>query len=182
MPVRRFNSVRIRLERGMSLIESLVAILVLALGLLGLAGVQARLLADNRANGSRAIAIGLIDDMTNRILLNRQAAMQGSYNIAWSGTTTARDCVTAACTPAQTAQSDLNIWMETVRTRLPGGTATIFQSTSDNRQIGIAIGWDANEGGTSSSDRTSRVNLLNTSVTGTTCPSNDLCQIAYVQP
>ena len=54
-------------QSGLSLIESLVALVVLALGVMGLAGVQTRLLVETRTANSRAIAVQLIDDLTNRM-------------------------------------------------------------------------------------------------------------------
>ena len=69
---------RVSRQHGMSLIESLVALLVLALGIMGLAGVQARMLAENRTTNSRAIAVSLIEDLANRMQLNRDAALSGA--------------------------------------------------------------------------------------------------------
>ena len=45
------------LQRGVSLIESLVAIVVTALGILGILGVQMRTLADTQTGVRRAQAI-----------------------------------------------------------------------------------------------------------------------------
>ena len=60
-----------RHQRGLSLIESLVALLVLALGIMGLAGVQARMVTETRISNSRAMAVSLIDDLTKRICPTR---------------------------------------------------------------------------------------------------------------
>ena len=49
-------------QRGISLIESLVAIVVMALGILGILGVQMRTLADTQTGVRRAHAIRLIED------------------------------------------------------------------------------------------------------------------------
>lgn len=133
-------------QSGLSLIESLVSLLVLALGILGLAGVQTRLLVETRTANHRATAIGLIDDLTNKIALNRTAALAGNYNLAWAAAATAaQDCVTATCAGAQLAQSDLNQWRAAVARLLPGSDASVFFSANDNRQIGITVSWTANE-------------------------------------
>ncbi len=62
-------------ERGVTMLEVLVAILVLTFGLLGLAGLQGRAqLADTEAY-SRAQAIVLLQDMVDRINANRKNSM-----------------------------------------------------------------------------------------------------------
>ena len=60
-------------QRGFSLIESLVAVVVMALGILGILGVQMRTLADTQTGVRRAQAIRLIEDLSERIKLNPNA-------------------------------------------------------------------------------------------------------------
>lgn len=175
-------------QSGLSLIESLVSLLVLALGILGLAGVQTRLLVETRTANYRATAIGLIDDLTNRIALNRTAALAGNYNFAWAAAATvAQDCVTATCNGAQLAQSDLNRWRAAVARSLPGSDASVFLSANDNRQIGIAVSWTANESSkaTAGSAADAAYNapfLVTAANSGVACPANSICHIVYVQP
>lgn len=61
-------------QRGTSLIEVLVAILILAFGLLGLAGLQSRLQVSDMESYQRAQALVLLNDMASRITSNRSAA------------------------------------------------------------------------------------------------------------
>jgi type IV pilus assembly protein PilV len=63
-------------QRGTSLIEVLVAILILAFGLLGLAGLQSRLQVSDMESYQRAQALVLLNDMASRITSNRAAAAQ----------------------------------------------------------------------------------------------------------
>lgn len=167
---------------GMTLIESLIALLVLAVGLLGLAGVQARMLAENRTSNQRAVAISLIDDMFNRMRNNRDAAYAGSYASDWSATAAVQDCISATCTPAQLAQSDLNQWRSNISSSLPGGNAKIFTSSTDARQIGIAIAWSANESSAASSSAYTAPFAITTANQGVACPNNSICHLVYVQP
>lgn len=60
--------------QGVSLIEVLVTIFILAIGLLGLAGLQARLQSSEMEAYQRAQALILLDDMANRIAANRKNA------------------------------------------------------------------------------------------------------------
>lgn len=177
---------------GMSLIESLIALLVLALGLLGLAGMQARLLAENRISNQRAVAIGLIDDMVNRMQFNRLAAMSGvnatpptagSYELAWSAAATAaQDCVGQQCTGAEMAQSDLNQWRANLAAALPSANARIFVSGTDARQIGVAIGWSSNEGAAASDAAYTTPFSVTAANAGVACPSGLICHVVYFQP
>ena len=54
-------------QRGITLIESLVAIVIMALGILGILGVQMRTLADTQTGVRRAQAVRLIEDLSERI-------------------------------------------------------------------------------------------------------------------
>jgi type IV pilus assembly protein PilV len=175
-----------RAQRGVSMIESLVALLVLALGILGLAGVQTRILVDTRTANHRAVAMGLIQDISNRMLLNRAETLSGSYNTEWNATVAVHNCLAAnttaaPCTSAQMRQSDLNQWLANVRSTLPGGDARIFTSTTDPRQIGIAIAWSANESNTAPLDGNSPL-MISATNHGTDCKPNSLCHLVYVQP
>lgn len=174
-------------QRGISLMESLIALVVLALGIMGLAGVQTRILAESRTSNYRAVAIGLIDDLNNRLLLNRIAALSNPtpYALDWTdAATAAQDCVTSQCTGAQLAQSDLNQWRASLAAALPGAAARIFLSTTDPRQIGIAIAWNANEGKAADTDSAKYNSPFNVTAAanGVECPANAICHFAYVQP
>lgn len=174
-------------QRGISLLESLIALVVLALGIMGIAGVQTRLLVESRTSNSRSIAVGLIDDLNNRVVLNRNAALTAPspYTLGWAdATTAAEDCVTTVCTGAKLAQSDLNQWRKLVADSLPGGVASVFISANDPRQIGIAIGWAANESKAADSDSTKFKSpfAVTTGTAGVNCPANLICHFAYVLP
>jgi type IV pilus assembly protein PilV len=171
-------------QRGLSLIESLIALVVLAVGVMGLAGLQARMLVESRTANHRAVAIGFIDDLSNRMLLNRDAAMANSYTLAWNGTKAKKDCTTAPCTGADLAQSDLNLWRLALQDALPNANANIFPSATDPRQIGIAVAWSANERITNKTDTkyNKPFEVTKNGVLGTDCPAFSICHVVYVQP
>ncbi len=174
-------------QRGLSLIESLVALLVLALGIMGLAGVQARMLAETRITNSRAIAVGLIDELTNRIMLNRDWAITvpSGYNLAFaSADPAASNCTSGTCTNTQMANTDLAAWRTSVRALLgPGGQSAVFQSNTDPRQIGIMIAWPANEGKAADADTTGYSTHFGvTTGVATTCPAGSICHLVYIRP
>ena len=64
-------------QRGTSMIEVLVTMIILVIGLLGLAGLQARLQSSEMEAYQRAQALVLLNDMASRIATNRSNA--GDY-------------------------------------------------------------------------------------------------------
>ena len=81
--------------RGVSLIEVLVTIIILAIGLLGLAGLQVRLQSSELESYQRAQALILLEDMANRLSANRTNA--ATYVTA-AGPLGAGDSQSASCT------------------------------------------------------------------------------------
>jgi len=63
-----------RLQRGVTLVEVLVTMVILAIGLLGLVGLQARLQLLQAESYQRAQALMLLNDMAGRIANNRNNA------------------------------------------------------------------------------------------------------------
>lgn len=88
-------------QRGTTLLEVLVTMFVIAFGLLGLGGLQMRLQLSDMESYQRAQALELLDDMANRIAVNRaQAAtyVTGAANPLGTGMT----CPTTSATVQQT--------------------------------------------------------------------------------
>jgi type IV pilus assembly protein PilV len=67
-------------QRGFSLIEVLVTMLILAIGLMGLAGLQARMVATELEAYQRAQALMIAHDMANRLRANPNGARQSHYS------------------------------------------------------------------------------------------------------
>ena len=75
-----------RAQRGITLIESLIAILIMALGILGVLGVQMRTLSDTQTSVRRAQAIRVIEDLSERIKVNPNGlANINTYLTSWTG-------------------------------------------------------------------------------------------------
>lgn len=179
-----------RRQRGISLIESLIAMVVMALGILGIVGVQMRALTDTQAGVRRAQAIRLIEDLGERLQSNPDALNNlGAYA---SSPETAPDCAAAACTPAQIATYDAWQWRRHVAAALPAGSATVFIPEGGARQLGVMIGWNENRFNASGAEaNTAQTEAMNAplTVTGTDaggnamiCPDNQSCHIQYLQP
>ncbi|MGJ3700021.1 type IV pilus modification PilV family protein [Variovorax sp. AFSI2.2] len=63
-----------RAQRGATLIEVLVTLLIVAFGLFGLVGLQARLQSSEMESYQRSQALILLNDMASRIAINRRMA------------------------------------------------------------------------------------------------------------
>jgi type IV pilus assembly protein PilV len=124
--------VALRSERGVTLIEVLVTMVIVAVGLLGLAGMQVRGLSMQKDAHGRALATQLALDIADRMRSNVGAAASYAFTTAYPTgaytAATAPDCEAAICTAVQQAQFDFDRWFTRVRGgALPGGWARIEQ-------------------------------------------------------
>ena len=144
-------------QRGVSLIESLVAIVVVALGILGVLGAQMRTLSDTQTSVHRAQAVRAIEDLSERMKVHPNALVNiNSYTVGWrTGPAptppAAKLCVGATeCTQAEFAAYDLAEWKRSLERSLPLGDATVFFAPAETtagsrRQLGVLIRWRENE-------------------------------------
>ena len=109
---------------GMTLVESLVALVVLSVGMLGVAGLMLTGIASNRSALYRTQAVNLVSDMADRIRANASARI--AYDSLGYGAAPAQhDCAPTQgqaggnCTVAQLAEDDLARWLESIRIALP---------------------------------------------------------------
>jgi type IV pilus assembly protein PilV len=128
---------------GFALVESLVTVLVFAIGMLGVIGLQTLSLASNSLSALRNDANVLTSDMTERMRANRGQAL-GAVGSGYDNPAAANnscravyaDAVEAtpvACTPAQLAADDLYDWQAQVAQVLPAGQGIVcIDSTPDD--------------------------------------------------
>lgn len=115
-------------QAGFTLLEVLVAIVVLSLGLLGLAGLQAASLRNNQAAYYRGIATQQTYDMADRIRANLAGVRAFNYNNIAPGVPAADPgCFTlvGGCTAATMALTDSFQWNTVNAALLPGGSGTV---------------------------------------------------------
>jgi len=111
-------------QTGFSLVESLVALLVLSIGLLGIAGLFVESVRNSRTALLRTQAINLVGDMADRIRAN--ATARAAYDIDnYGGEPSERNCAPGPddaggnCSMTALAEDDLARWVAAVRTALP---------------------------------------------------------------
>lgn len=135
--------------QGASLIEVMVALVVVAVGLLGLAGLQLKLQASEFEAFQRSQAIVLLQDYASRILLNRLNA--ASY-VTGSPLGAGMNCPTATST---TAERDIRDWClslqgatEQVGTSrlgvLVGGRGCVEEVGSGAGTYRVTVAWQGN--------------------------------------
>jgi type IV pilus assembly protein PilV len=113
-------------QRGISLIEVLVATLIFSIGLIGLAGLMVMATRSNHAAYLRTQVIFLANNMANRMSANPMGVWGGKYNgSAYPVAVTPVDCSTTACNAATLAAHDQQLWSSQLRVFLPNPHATI---------------------------------------------------------
>jgi type IV pilus assembly protein PilV len=108
-------------QGGFGLIESLVALVVVSVGMIGIASLYGQGLGASRTALLRTHAVNLASDMADRIRLNRRA---GS---TYGGAAADNNCEPGGvrCTPAQMAAHDLWAWNNQITALLPAGVGTV---------------------------------------------------------
>lgn len=139
---------RMSTSRGFALIEVLVAMFVLAIGILGAGAMQTIGLQANQGAALRAQAMYLASDMMDRIRANRSARATYIGVDTDSATYTAMaapSCETASsgCSAANIATADIVDWVDQIERNnfLPGGRGEIQAVTGAGDNIRITISW-----------------------------------------
>ncbi|WP_324731792.1 type IV pilus modification protein PilV [Pseudomonas paeninsulae] len=102
-------------QAGFTLIEVLITLLVLAVGLMGLAGMQARMLNSQFEAYQRAQAVMLVGDMANRLRSNVSAARDARYvSATLYGINNALGDATD-CTSGNVVENDLCAWNQALK-------------------------------------------------------------------
>ena len=183
-------------ERGITLLESLISIVVLGVAVLGILGTQLRTMAETQTSARRAQVVRVIEDLAERIRSNPGgfSQLQG-YEVDWDAPMVepASACRATPCTPAQLAARDIWEWKTAVAQRLPQGRARVFTSSDEDadgkRQLGVMVGWRANERrreGENDDDHQAYVRPFampaTTGAANVACPDGLVCHLVYVQP
>jgi type IV pilus assembly protein PilV len=114
---------------GVTLIEILVAILILSFGLLGSAGLQMAGLRAALGANQRTTATLLAYDAADRMRANIAAVNAGNYHNYTPMQTT--NCMqTVGCGPVQMAQHDMYEWGQAIADQLPSGIGIVCRDSS----------------------------------------------------
>jgi type IV pilus assembly protein PilV len=128
-----------RKQRGFSLVEVLIALIIMSVGMLGIAGLYVQSMQAGRTSLFRHHAVTLAGDVADRIRANPRAG------VAYAGLGADNNCVAAGidCDPAQMASNDIFHWDQQATESLPNGNITVaFDNAVVPPSYTIAVGWD----------------------------------------
>jgi len=120
---------------GFSLLEVLVAMTLLALGVLGMGGLQLSVLRAQQGSLERTQATLLAEDLLERAWLNPGQ----SYVLGFEAEPPSSvDCQSQSCTPAQLRRFDQAQWLQALANALPEGDGAVEESGLERR---VTVRW-----------------------------------------
>ena len=125
-------------QRGVSLIESMIALLVISIGLLGIAALQITAMGQNTSALHHSQAVWIAYNMSDRIRANINQF--SNYNGIDTNNSYTQDCMSAACSSAQMLTADAADWSAMVSS-LPTGRGIIATPVTAN-ELNVTVMWD----------------------------------------
>jgi len=129
---------RTSMQLGFSLIEAMVALVVVSVGMIGIAGLYGQGLSAGRTALYRTQAVNLAADMADRIRVNRLGG--ANYN----GPAANNNCDPPGavnCSPALMAAHDLFVWTNQVQLQLPNGVGAVQVLGTSPPTYTITVTW-----------------------------------------
>jgi type IV pilus assembly protein PilV len=173
-------------QAGVSLFESLVAVSILAVAVLGMLSVQLGTLAEIQTSVRRAQSVRLIEDFAERIKTHPQGFRPPQDHPAERESLPApADCRVTVCDAAMLASWDLAAWQQAIADTLPRGAGQVFAPDRHEpwtgRPLRVMVAWRANA--RAPGDAVYGQSLPpDPAADGTDCPTGLSCHLAHVQP
>ena len=126
--------------QGFNLVEVLIALIIMSVGMLGIAGLYVHSMQAGRTSLFRHHAVTLAGDVADRIRANPRA--QADYDGAGPGAD--NNCVAGGinCTPTQMAENDIFLWQQQAVDTLPtGAVAVVFNGGPVPPTYQITVSW-----------------------------------------
>ena len=126
-------------SRGYLLLEVLVSLVLIAIGVLGMAGLQTVGITMNNSSLLRSKAALLANEMAERVRANLAGASApvNAYN-ALTGSPSSPGCIGSGCNSSQVAQNDYYEWSNELSSELPGGVGVVcLTSTPASGRFGV---------------------------------------------
>jgi len=126
-------------QQGFSLVEVLIALVIMSVGMLGIAGLYVQSLQAGRTSMFRHHAVALAGDITDRIRANPTAG------VAYAGAGADNSCVAANvdCDVAGMAANDIWLWDQQAVDSLPNGDVVInVDDTVVPPIFTVTVSWD----------------------------------------
>lgn len=110
--------------RGFSLVEVLIALIIMSVGMLGIAGLYVHSMQAGRTSLFRHHAVTLAGDVADRIRANPLAG------VAYEGAGANNDCADDDCVAADMAAKDVYLWLEQAAATLPDGDVDVIYNNA----------------------------------------------------
>ena len=125
-----------RRQRGLTIIESMISLLIISIGLLGIAALQITSMKQNAIalNHSQAVWIGY--NMADRIRAN--ISEFANYADIDTSKSYAQDCMGAPCNTTQMITADAAEWATEIQ-NLPAGRGIV---AGDATRLNVTVMWD----------------------------------------
>lgn len=144
-------------QKGFTLFEILVAVIIIAVGLLGIASLQAAAVSATTASGMRGEAAISVSNLSSYMRSNKaywDATVSGTStstitvsiidsDVSISGdiTNSSTDCSVDICSPEQLAVFDITNWAEYIDSRLVNPELTITKRSESVDLLSITLEW-----------------------------------------
>lgn len=140
-------------QAGVSLIEVLVALFVLAFGMLGIAGMQTMAMKANQSAFERNAAVIAAYSMADRMRSNQALARNGTYN----RTLPAEGCEIP--TGDEPVTVDINQWLTSLSSNLGAGACGGINCSGSPVSCQITVRWDDSRVRNGSNEHTFQVDV-----------------------
>ena len=152
-----------RRQRGDTMIEVLVTIIIIAVGVLGAAALQVTTLKNLSSSHSASVAAIVVEDFSERMRANPDAALADDY-VHTAAPAAFPDCAANACTPTQLANYDMGSWWAQLTAVLPVGSGQVTRNAGTNTFV-LTVRWDDDRSGSA----------------GTNCPTQSTSDLECYQ-
>ena len=133
-------------QRGVTLVEAMIALLVISVGLLGIASLQITAMNQNASAMNHSLAVWYAYNMSDRIRANPTAF--NSYNGIDTDTGYSQSCTGGPCSDVQMAEADAADWA-TMVDRLPNGRGMVNANVDG---LVVTVMWDDDGTGAGGTD------------------------------
>lgn len=129
----------LRRQTGFTLLEVLVAVVIISLGMLGVAALLVTVQKAETSSYIQQQAVQTAYDMLDRMRANLSGVQAGYYNGSYSGTSTAStNCNASVCSSQQLADYDTSQWTSDIDA-LPQGAGTVASAVSSNGNVNVTV-------------------------------------------
>jgi type IV pilus assembly protein PilV len=144
----RSQQTRVSRQGGFSLIEALIGFLILSIGMLGIASLQATSLKAGKTSAYNSVAMLKVEELFESIRANPSAVALAAYAAAGGGAGADNGCSgTKNCNEAELAAEDVYWWKQNITAGLPSGATTSVAvvaaaAPSKLTTVTVTVNWD----------------------------------------